>query len=92
MKLLALITAILFTPNAPPAQDISGVWAGNYDKQFLANNPQRLVVEIYVYNDSLITGASHLYYNNNQYEHYKINGVFKKRELLFPFLKTAQLQ
>lgn len=40
--------------------------------------PDKLVVEIYVYNDSLITGISHLYYGNNEYEHYKIYGVYDK--------------
>ena len=63
----------------PSAQDISGVWIGNYEKEFLVRNPQRLVVEIYVYNDSLIIGASHLYYKKNQYEHYKINGIIKNK-------------
>jgi len=60
------------------AQDISGVWTGNYEKHAFASHPEKLVVEIFVYNDSLITGASHLYYKNNLYEHYKINGVIKK--------------
>lgn len=58
-------------------QDISGVWVGNYKGHAFAANPDKLVVEIFVYNDSLITGLSHLYYQHNQYEHYKINGVIR---------------
>ena len=59
------------------AQDISGVWVGNYKGHAFAANPDKLVVEIYIYNDSLIAGLSHLYYQHNQYEHYKINGVIR---------------
>jgi len=91
MKLLAALTILLFTSGKLPAQDISGVWFGNYEKSFLADNPQRLVVEIYVYNDSLITGASHLYYKNNQYEHYKINGVIKKKESVIYFSEDSTI-
>jgi hypothetical protein len=60
------------------AQDISGVWVGNYKGSGFAANPDKLVVEIIVYNDSLITGLSHLYYKHNEYEHYKIYGVIQK--------------
>lgn len=60
------------------AQDISGIWVGNYEGSVFAANPDKLVVEIMVYNDSLITGLSHLYYKRNEYEHYKIYGVIRK--------------
>jgi hypothetical protein len=60
------------------AQDISGVWVGNYERSIFMDHPDKLVVEIYVYNDSLITGISHLYYGKDKYEHYKIYGVYDK--------------
>src|SRR5262245_6083435 len=59
------------------AQDISGTWVGNYQDHVFASHPEKIVVEIFIYNDSLITGLSHLYYKDNSYEHYKINGVRK---------------
>lgn len=65
------------------AQDISGVWVGNYEGYVFASNPDKLVVEIFVYNDSLIAGLSHLYYGRNQYEHYKINGVIRKNGIIY---------
>jgi hypothetical protein len=61
------------------AKDISGTWTGNYSKILFSANPTKLVVELYVYNDSMITGSSHLYYANNSYEHYKVSGVFHKK-------------
>jgi hypothetical protein len=91
MRLLAVFTAILFTLNPLAAQDISGVWTGNYTKHVFASTPEKLVVEIFVYNDSLITGASHLYYKKNSYEHYKINGVIRKTEGIIYFSEDSTI-
>ena len=55
------------------------------------DNPEKLVVELYVYNDSIITGASHLYYKNNQYEHYKIKGLVRKKESIIYFSEDSTI-
>ena len=55
------------------AQDISGTWIGNYKKTSLTYNPEKLIVEIFVHSDSIVTGASHLFYKNFKYEHFKTN-------------------
>jgi hypothetical protein len=73
------------------AQDISGVWVGNYRPALFATTPEKLIVEIFVYNDSLITGASHLYYKHDQYEHYKIYGVFRKKENIITFSEDSTI-
>jgi len=73
------------------AQDISGVWVGNYKPSFFTATPEKLVVEISIYNDSLITGASHLYYKHQQYEHYKIYGVYKKKESILYFSEDSTI-
>ena len=77
MKILFTFLLSSFTSYLVDAQDISGVWVGNYKGHAFAANPDKLVVEIFIYNDSLISGLSHLYYQHNQYEHYKINGVIR---------------
>ena len=77
MKILFTFLLSSFTSYLVDAQDISGVWVGNYKGHAFAANPDKLVVEIFIYNDSLISGLSHLYYEHNQYEHYKINGVIR---------------
>jgi len=69
---LLLFTSLVF------GQDIQGVWEGNYGWTFMVTRPQKLVVELQLYNDSLLTGASHLYYGHNKYEHYKLKGVMHK--------------
>lgn len=91
MKVLAVFVAILFTLHPLAAQDISGVWTGNYSKHAFASTPEKLVVEIFVYNDSLVTGASHLYYKKNSYEHYKINGVIRKTEGIIYFSEDSTI-
>jgi len=73
------------------AQDISGVWVGNYKPSFFTATPEKLVVEISIYNDSLITGASHLYYKHQQYEHYKIYGLYKKKESIIYFSEDSTI-
>ena len=61
-------------------QNISGEWVGNYAKSFFAIFPQKLVIEIFVSYDSVVTGLSHLYYKNNKYEHYTIKGIYNKKD------------
>ena len=87
----SLFTLFFFLNLVVSAQDISGVWVGNYKPTLFAATPEKLVVEIFVYNDSLITGASHLYYKNDQYEHYKIYGVFKKKESIIHFSEDSTI-
>lgn len=87
----SLVYLFFFLNLLVSAQDISGVWVGNYKPTLFAATPEKLVVEIFVYNDSLITGASHLYYKNDQYEHYKIYGVFKKKESIIYFSEDSTI-
>jgi hypothetical protein len=87
----SLVNLFFFLSLLVSAQDISGVWVGNYQSSLFATTPQKLVVEIFIYNDSLITGASHLYYKHDQYEHYKIYGRFKKEESLIYFSEDSTI-
>jgi hypothetical protein len=80
------LTSLLLT-----AQDPSGVWVGNYKPSAFTTTPEKLVIEIFVYNDSLITGASHLYYKNDQYEHYKIYGKYRKKESFIYFSEDSTI-
>ncbi len=73
------------------AQDISGTWTGNYQKTFLVSNPEKLVVEIFLHSDSIVTGVSHLYYKREKYEHYKIKGVFRKKDSTIIFTEDSTI-
>lgn len=70
-------------------QDISGTWVGNYGWNLLSTRPLKLVVEINLHNDSIITGLSHLYYRNNKYEHYTITGIYHRRDSTFTFKEDS---
>ena len=61
-------------------QDLSGKWYGNYAKSFLGSNVDELVIELELYNDSLIRGTSKLFYGRNNYEHYVLKGVYRKSD------------
>jgi hypothetical protein len=87
----SLVNVFFFLSLLTSAQDISGVWVGNYRPTLFSTTPEKLVVEIFVYNDSLIAGASHLYYKHDQYEHYKIYGRFKKKESIIYFSEDSTI-
>jgi len=89
---LSLTIVVFFFNLSLPAQDISGVWVGNYERTLLMQQPEKLVVEIYLYNDSLITGVSHLYYHDNEYEHYKIYGVYNRAKSTIYFSEDSTIE
>jgi hypothetical protein len=77
--------------NAQGPALVNGTWEGNYGKTFLTEQPQKLVVELFLYNDSLLTGATHLYYKNNKYEHYKINGIYRQADSTVEFSEDSTI-
>ena len=54
-------------------------------------NPQKLVVELFLYNDSLLTGTTHLYYKNNKYEHYTVQGKYNKKDSTVMFVEDSTI-
>ena len=90
MRFLVLLFTLLISGYVF-SQNISGTWIGNYEKAVFAANPDKLVVEIFIYNDSLVTGASHLYYTNNTYEHYKIKGYYNKSTSIIHFSEDSTI-
>src|SRR6187397_2980277 len=87
----SFVTLFFFLNLPVSAQDISGVWVGNYKPSLFTTTPEKLVVEIFLYNDSLITGASHLYYKHDQFEHYKIYGRFRKKDSIIYFSEDSTI-
>jgi hypothetical protein len=79
MRGLLLLLLCLYS-SVSKAQDITGNWVGNYGFSLMSTQPQKVVVNLSLYEDSLVTGTSHLYYRNEKYEHYRINGVYHKKD------------
>lgn len=85
-----LLLAVLVSSHSF-AQDITGIWTGNYGRNLLSFQPLKLVVEINLHNDSIISGLSHLYYKNNKYEHYRISGIYHRRDSSFTFTEDSAI-
>ena len=62
------------------AQNYFGVWEGNNDYSFGWVQPQKVILELYKETDSTVSGASHLYYNFNKYEHYIVKGTINLKD------------
>lgn len=86
----SLLFIFLFIQIPLSGQDISGKWTGNFSSTFLTST-QSLEVDIELYNDSLIKGKSHLYYNGDKYEHYVIEGVFHRQDSLVYFEEVSEI-
>ncbi|MBZ0098696.1 MAG: hypothetical protein K8F30_06405 [Taibaiella sp.] len=90
MKVLTFLFIVVL-PYTSFCQDISGKWAGNYGKSILSSDINTLVVDIELYNDSLVRGASHLFYGRDKYEHYIINGVYRKEDSTIYFSEDEEI-
>lgn len=88
---LLFVFIILITNHFGYSQKVDGVWIGNYQKAFLTPTPEKLIVEIFIHDDTLISGLSHLYYKHNKYEHYRISGKFNLRDSTVIFKEDSTL-
>ena len=73
------------------SQNLNGAWEGNFEKDFFSFNPIKLVVDLSVTDDSIVTGSTHLYYRNNHYEHYLMQGKYNKSDSTIYFSETATI-
>lgn len=89
LSLCFLLCSICLNP--AQGQELSGVWVGNYSKHLMMTHPQKLVVELFLHQNTLITGASHLYYRNNQYEHYTLVGRYSPKDSMAYFREDSTL-
>lgn len=74
------------------AQEIAGSWRGNYSG-FLSGimSPNELVVDIMISDDTVVTGTSHLYYDNDKYEHYFVSGIFHPTDSTISFSEDSTI-
>jgi hypothetical protein len=82
-QLLGLLMTVLLYHTALAQNSIVGIWEGD----FIAINTYglgepKLVIEIFESKDSLFTGITHLYYEEDKYEHYKMVGRYLKKDSL----------
>jgi hypothetical protein len=80
MRASLLLLIILVQSIYSKAQDISGSWTGIYSVIDDKEPPSKVVVELALYNDSLLTGASHFYYGNGDHVHYALSGQYFRKD------------
>jgi len=71
--------------------NINGTWKGQFLTSATDLGQPRLVVEIYDFKDSIFTGITHLYYDGNKYEHYKMVGRYIKKDSLLVFMEASTI-
>ena len=91
MKQVFFVLIAVSTCFCAGAQELNGRWVGNYTLSRFMANPEKVVVDIAVSNDSIITGSSHLYYINDEYEHYTIRGIYRKADSSVYFYEDSTL-
>lgn len=85
---LSLLSIIAFVGNA---QSIEGKWVGNFGYNIMSTRPEKLVVELFIHDDSLVTGTSHLYHGRDNYEHYTVSGVYHKADSSIYFAEETTI-
>ena len=70
---------------------VPGTWEGRFLSIDIGLGQPKLVVEINDFKDSLFTGVSHLYYEKNKYEHYKIVGRYYAKDSMLVFKEVETI-
>jgi len=90
-RLLVLLLLLIFTQRSFSQNPITGTWNGLYLSSQLDLGRPKLVVEIYNFKDSIFSGITHLYYEGNLYEHYKMVGRYFKKDSILVFIEAATI-
>ena len=92
MKGLLILLPILFVSFTSFAQhSIMGTWEGKFLSPVVDLGQPKLVVEIYDFKDSMFTGVTHLYYEGNKYEHYRMIGWYDKKDSILVFREASTI-
>jgi hypothetical protein len=89
--LLILVLMLFSSKNSSSQNNIVGIWEGKFLSSVDDLGQPKLVVEIFDFKDSLFTGITHLYYQGNKYEHYKMVGRYLKKDSLLVFKEVVTI-
>lgn len=90
-KLMILLVGSVVSCSCFSQFNIAGIWEGKYLSPVAGLGEPKLVVEIYNLNDTLFSGVTHLYYEGNKYEHYKMTGWYNKKDSLLLFREETTI-
>lgn len=86
-----LLLLMLQTLVTKAQNNINGTWEGLYLTATTDLGQPKVFLEIYDFKDSLFTGVTHLYYEGNKYEHYKIIGWYDKKDSILLYREVATI-
>ena len=86
-----LLLVLLMSVTSHAQNNINGIWTGLYLTATTDLGQPKLLVEINDFKDSLFTGVTHLYYEGNKYEHYKIVGWYDKKDSILVYREIATI-
>jgi hypothetical protein len=89
--LLILVISLLSTQLSFSQNNITGIWEGRFLAYEIDLGVPKLVIEIYDFKDSIFRGVTHLYYQGNKYEHYKMTGWISKKDSLVLMKEEATI-
>jgi hypothetical protein len=89
--LLVQLMVLLISCTSFAQTALTGTWEGKFITQEYGLGQPKLVVEIYNFKDSLFSGITHLYYQDNKYEHYKMIGWYDKKNALVVFREVTTI-
>lgn len=90
-RLLILLFVLLISFPCFSQNNITGIWEGKFLTLPTDLGNPKLLVEIHNFKDSLFTGITHLYYEGNQYEHYKMVGRYLKKDSILVFTEASTI-
>lgn len=94
MSVVRLLVCIFFLLLKSPLfsqRGIAGIWEGKFLTNEAGLGQPKLVVEIYDVKDSSFSGITHLYYEGQKYEHYKMIGWYSKKDSLLVFREASTI-
>lgn len=91
MRFMFLLFIVAACSGSCYAQPIDGKWTGKYNASIFSSGVDKLVIDLFLHDDSLIAGTSHLYYDGNKYEHYRVNGVYHKSDSTIYFTEDSTI-
>lgn len=74
------------------SQSLNGIWKGQSERSFFVLNPTEIILDLEIYNDTLISGIIHSYYTKGRFDHVKISGHINLKDSIFYIIDEAEIR
>lgn len=73
-------------------QSLNGTWKGQSERSFFVLNPTEIILDLEIYNDTLISGIIHSYYTKGRFDHVIISGHINLKDSIFYIIDEAEIR